>query len=148
MKYETILTLVSDTMNVSIKDIKGKSRKREFCEARKMYVALCVYASRDSKFKGKHFTLKDCGEAIQSSESHRTHDVVHHYRKVASNLIDTDKGFRQTYTRLCYKVISSFQKQENKRVRSMIEQHVTNENGLYIMEESDMENLIESILNQ
>ena len=149
MKYETILNLVSKTMNVSVKDMKSKSRKQSFCDARRMHVVLCVEAGRTQDFNGKHFTLEDCAKSLSNDTvKQRTHCTVINLRTTGYNLIDCDPLFRKTYKKLAYKMLDYSKKKEIEDIREMIEVHATNENGLWVMSENDMDGLINDILNR
>lgn len=88
ISVNAIIEIVSLIMNVSIDDMVGKCRNREFVEARHTAMYLC-----------KHFTSCNL-KAIGRHFGNRDHSTVIHAHQAVADLIDTDKKYKEVVNRL------------------------------------------------
>jgi len=86
-----ILESVSRAFKVNKDDIISKSRKREFVDARRM---LCFILHKKAQR-----TSQEVSEFINCNKDHAT--VLYHCR-MAQNLIETDRNFKDIYHSLKY----------------------------------------------
>lgn len=84
---DLVLSVIASSFNVTIADIKGKSRKNCLPDARHIYCFIVKQAHDNRKIAKA--TLELIGDVI--NKDHAT--VIHGYRKVR-NIMETDKAFR------------------------------------------------------
>jgi len=84
INLENILSAVSHVLNIPVLDIRSKSRKREFTDARKYY---CILAKT---YTG--MTLNNIGRLVNYK-----HDVVIYSNNLSEHLLSYDLRFRHEY---------------------------------------------------
>jgi chromosomal replication initiation ATPase DnaA len=90
---------VHKVTGITVEDLKGKSRKVEICDARKLW---CHFMLEYIKVRASLVTI---GRWIN-----KDHATVLHNNKVAKNLIETDRFFASKYRALydeCFDMITT-----------------------------------------
>jgi chromosomal replication initiation ATPase DnaA len=80
MTLDTLIIKISEHLKISVDDIKGKVRKREFVEARMIF----SYFARNSL----RYTFTSIGEFIN-----RHHSTIVHHTYMVNDFIDTEQGY-------------------------------------------------------